>query len=136
MKNIIGDWKTVAILTFDEKTNQPIYAERAHFEPIEEKDIEYQFDCITRFCEDGTVLSLLPLPEGITEEMVLADGGEMFEGMLLLEKRENAWKEEEGKLWMDSGEYREVLGEVLSSFDELVFEGDTLVLTMCKLERI
>lgn len=133
MTNILGDWKTIAMLTYDENGGI-LWGDTAYYEAQDDDSTLKLFTVTTRFCEDGRCLNLMPLPEGFTEEMAKAEGLEMIEGKALIE--ETTWKEENGLFYIDSGQSREILGEALSSFDEIQFEGDTMVLPSMKLERI
>lgn len=119
MTNIIGDWKTLELSTYVEGEGF-VYKGEEYFASIGEEDMVKMFTVVSRFTEDNKCLALMPLPEGVTLEMVAEEGMEMVDGLLLIESKE--WKEEDGKLWLDSGEHREVAGEVLSPFDEMIIE--------------
>ena len=88
------------------------------------------FNTRVEFTEDGKVRSWMKLPAGVSEadiEAALA-AGELIacaDGMMCLEEKE--WKEENGAFLYNSGEYREMFGEVQSPWDELKLNDEGLL---------
>jgi hypothetical protein len=81
------------------------------------------FSMMIEFTEDHKVLWWRPLPAGVSEEMIqkALEAGEIAgvkDGMFSSGGKE--WKAVDGKYYYDTGEHREVFGEVQSSWDELV----------------
>ncbi|MBP5354768.1 MAG: hypothetical protein J6Y67_06500 [Lachnospiraceae bacterium] len=88
------------------------------------------FNTRVEFTEDGKVLNWMKAPEGVSEEEIQAAlaSGELTawkDGMMCLEAKE--WKEEDGKILYNSGEYREIFGEVKSPWDELSLNDEGLL---------
>lgn len=88
------------------------------------------YDFIYEFTKDGEILCWMKAPEDISEEDIkeAIESGEIkrySDGFLLVEEKK--WEEKEGKYFYDTGEYREILGEVKSSVDELVFDEEGLL---------
>ena len=84
----------------------------------------------TEFTEDGKVRSWMKLPEGVSEDQIQAAlaAGEIIaysDGYFCHEEKE--WKEEDGKLLYNSGEHREIFGEVKSPWDPLELNEDGLL---------
>ena len=88
------------------------------------------FSSRTEFTEDGKVLSWMKAPEGIPQEEIdaaLASGEikAFRDGYFCLEEKE--WKEENGEFFYNTGEYREMFGEVQSSWDKLQLNEEGLL---------
>lgn len=82
------------------------------------------------FTEDGKVRSWMKAPAGVTDEEIEAAlvAGELIgwkDGLMCLE--EKVWKEENGAFLYDTGEHREIFGEVKSSWDELALNDEGLL---------
>lgn len=100
------------------------------------------FDGIVEFTEDFKVKTWFKIPEGISEEELQqavesGEVGEISDGYFLDSKVKN-WKEEDGKFFYDTEQQRELLGEPISSWDELVPDANGLLDFggMMKLEKI
>lgn len=88
----------------------------------EKKETLMLFSAETEFCGGGTVKTWFPIPEGTSEEEIreaLKSGeiSEVKDGKMLAEEKK--WEEKDDGVYLDSGEYREALGERLSSLDKL-----------------
>ncbi len=99
------------------------------------------FDLITEFTADHRVVSWMKIPKDVTEDMIKAaqeagEIGEVRDGRFAAGEKE--WKSVGGKYYYDSGEHREVFGEIKSPWDELSFDDDGLLSfgEMMKLRRI
>ena len=99
------------------------------------------FELVTEFTADHRVVSWMKIPKNVTEDMIKAaqeagEIGEVRDGRFAAGSKE--WKSLGGKYYYDSGEHREVFGEVKSSWDELTFDEDGLLSfgEMMKLRRI
>lgn len=101
-------WKTVEELAADPET--------------ESFDLE-MLSTLIIFGEDGVVRTVIPLPEGVTQEEIdeAIESGECelyAPGFLTMEK--NPWKEENGKVFFDTGIEGEILGEKADSWTEVI----------------
>lgn len=111
-------------------------------EPEERADALQAFDTKVEFTPDHRVVTWMKLPADISEEELkeaieAGEIGEVKDGYFAAEEKE--WKEEDGKFLYDTGEYREMFGEVKSPWDEITFDEDGLMNFgdgMAKLERI
>ena len=88
------------------------------------------FSSRTEFTADGKVYMWMKAPEGVSEEEINAAiaAGEIFawkDGMMCLEEKE--WKEENGSIFYNTKEHREIFGEVKSPWDELKLNEDGLL---------
>lgn len=111
--------------------------------PEEEREEALQaFASQVEFTEDGRVMEWLPLPPGVPEEAVkeaLAAGQikGCRDGLICMGERE--WKEENGECLYNTGEHRELFGELLSPWDKLELDEDGLLpfgSGMMKLKKI
>ena len=131
--SLIGRWKIVEAIRFNEKF-EPEWA------PIEEiladEDLDPQdksmYSSVMDFTEDGRVLNLAPLPEGVSQEeideAVKAGQIELYDGYMKL--TEYNWKTENGKYYFDTHIKGEVLGEEVSSWMEiLIIDGKIEIMT-------
>ena len=79
----------------------------------------------TEFTADGKVRMWMKAPAGVSEEEINAAiaAGELIgwkDGLMCLEEKE--WKEENGTILYNTGEHREIFGEVKSPWDELALD--------------
>ena len=84
----------------------------------------------TEFTADGKVRMWMKAPAGVSEEEINAAiaAGELIgwkDGLMCLEEKE--WKEEDGTILYNTGEHREIFGEVKSPWDELKLNEDGLL---------
>ena len=89
------------------------------------------------FNGDGTVETLMPVPEDFTQEQraQLEDEGiKIRDGMAVVSVEQ--WKCEDGKNLYNIGISGEVLGEEVSSWTEINEVGDMIELALMRLERI
>ena len=91
------------------------------------------------FTEDGRVLNLAPLPDGVSQEeideAVKAGQIELYDGYMKL--TEYNWKTENGKNYLDTRIKGEVLGEEVSPWEEIsVVDGrmETMTVRVAKAE--
>jgi hypothetical protein len=100
------------------------------------------FDMSVEFTADHKVMQWMKIPDGVPEEMIkqALEAGEIAgvcDGYFARGAQE--WKCVDGKYYYDTGEHREVFGEVQSSWDELKFDEDGLMdfsSGMMKLKKI
>ncbi len=122
--NIVGKWNIAALMTFNEQSSGLEWrtAENIMADENAEDDMKRLLTASYIFKEDGKVLVIMPIPADASKEDVdeiLAEGEIKLydEHTMLLE--EKAWKEENGKLFFDTGEKGDVLGEEVSSWKEI-----------------
>ena len=136
----IGFWKLAEVMRFDENFNRS-------WQKVEDVMADESLDdsdknilaTVMELTPDGRLLLMMPLPEGVTQEQIdeaLASGElKLHEnGMMIYET--HPWKEEDGKLMYDTGTHAEVLGEVISSWDELAEEDGFLRMLMYRFVRM
>ena len=120
--SLVGRWKIVEAIRFNENFEhewvpiEEILADE-ELEP-EDKIMYYSF---MDFTEDGRVLNLAPLPDGVSQEeideAVKAGQIELYDGYMKL--TEYNWKTENGKNYLDTRIKGEFLGEEVSSWIEI-----------------
>ncbi len=135
--NVLGIWKIKASLCYDDdmkqswRTVEDLLAD----DSVEDKD---SYKSVFVFNEDGYLLSAVPTPDDMTkeevDEMVAAGEVEKFgDRYLVVEK--HRWKEEDGKIYYDSGTTGEFLGEEVSPWIEIAGTDEELEFLMYKLVR-
>lgn len=138
--NIVGTWKLYRMMSRDDELNIVWKTKDEMLASLEPgDDMAMILNSLTVFNEDGTVLSVAPIPDNVPKEMIDAAvaagevklyGGNMF----ILEQK--AWKEEDGKLMFDTGVKGEVFGEAVSTWVEIIeLEGGVIELPMRRLIR-
>lgn len=138
--NLIGKWSIVETMQFNEETER--------FEWVKVSDILAQEDVdedmvmllngIAIFEEDGNLVFLSPLPEGLSQEEIdeaVASGEvELRDGKMVTQQ--NHWKTEDGKNLADTGAEGEVLGEEVGPWEEIKeIDGNTIEMTMFRLRK-
>ena len=132
--SLVGRWKIVEAIRFNENFEQ-------EWVPVEtilaDEDLDPQdksmYSSVMDFTEDGRVLNLAPLPEGVSQEeideAVKAGQIELYDGYMKL--TEYNWKTENGKYYFDTHIKGEVLGEEVSSWAELkIVDGVIEIMTV------
>lgn len=131
--SLIGRWKIVEAMRFNDNFEK-------EWVPVEtilaDEDLDSQdkllYSSIMEFKDDGSVINLSPIPEGVSQEdideavksgqIVLCDG--------YMVQENSRWKNENGKDYYDTGMQGEVLGEEVSSWIEVpVVDGKIEILT-------
>ena len=131
--SLVGRWKIVEAIRFNENFEQ-------EWVPVEtilaDEDLDPQdksmYSSVMDFTEDGRVLNLAPLPEGVSQEeideAVKAGQIELYDGYIKL--AEYSWKTENGKYYFDTHIKGEVLGEEVSSWMEIpIIDGKIEIMT-------
>ena len=88
------------------------------------------FDSLFEFTADHIVNNLMPVPDGVSEEELreAVESGEVAgvkDGYIVLPA--NEWKAEDGRLYYNSGESRELFGDEQSPWDELTLDDEGLM---------
>ena len=106
------------------------------------KESMRSFDAFYEITEDHRIASWMKIPDGVPEEAIrqALESGEIKgvkDGYFSIEEKE--WKAVDGKYYYNSGEHRELFGEVQSPWDELTTDEDGLLdfgSGMIKLRRV
>ena len=130
--SFIGKWVFHSIATMDESDkfiylsaeeylNAPMpYIDETDEEAVKDeiKERKGMIGMQLKICEDGKMYSLLPLPEGVTQEEVDAavSAGHipLMDGMMT--EKPSAWEERDGEFWYDTGMEGEMFGEKADSW--------------------
>lgn len=131
--SLVGRWKIVEAIRFNENFEQ-------EWVPVEtilaDEDLDPQdksmYSSVMDFTEDGRVLNLAPLLDGVSQEeideAVKAGQIELYDGYMKL--TEYNWKTENGKYYFDTHIKGEVLGEEVSSWMEIpIIDGKIEIMT-------
>ena len=119
----IGKWEVSAALSFVDGKIKWVTREEAN--SIEDFDLSL-FSPIMEFAPDGTLNTLLFVPEEVREEAKKQGADIRENGYAVLES--TVWKEEDGKFYYDTGIQGEVLGEKVDSFAEISLLPDDCLL--------
>lgn len=119
--NLIGKWKTKEILRFSAENGMEwkTLDELAAMGEDEDSLSPYRNSLIV-FNEDGTMETLMPVPEDFTKEQIdalIAEGNEVRNGMAVIDKKK--WKTEDGKNLCNSDVEGEIFGEEVSPWAEI-----------------
>ena len=111
---------------------------RKHWSPDEAEHEEQQMmmlvNAIVDVNEDGKIYNYFPIPANTPQEELdkaIAQGYAKLapvEGYMCFDKPFD-WKEEDGVFKYDTREHRELMGEMLSSWDDLKFDGKTITMS-------
>ena len=127
--NIIGDWKIKKVLSFGDSGMCYKPAEEV---AAENPDMASLLGLILRFYEDGTYISMMPLPEGIdieeAKKEIAEKGGD---GPILIDDRYFAdkpkeWKEEDGVVKYNTGGNGTILDKPVDPWVPVEFDEDGL----------
>lgn len=137
MNNLIGKWRVNEIMMGDpdEGPKWKTVAELAN-DPNADEDFMMSTRTIIEISDDGTIYMMMPIPEDAKEEVDAAlEAGEcsLRDGLLVIETM--AWKEEDGKIFFDSGAEGELFGEKISPWVELKVDGDTVEMMSFRIVR-
>ena len=140
MINLIGKWNIVEAMQFNDEQGCMEWAKVEDFLAKEDVDRELAMlaKSIALFEEDGTMVFLTPLPEGVSQAevdaAVAAGKVKLRDGMMLTQQ--NHWKVENGKNMADTGAEGEVLGEKVGPWEEIKeVDGDTIELMFYRLRK-
>jgi len=140
MMNLIGKWSIVETMQFNEETER--------FEWVKVSDILAQEDVdadmvmllngIAIFEENGNLIFLSPLPEGLSQEeideAVAAGEVELRDGKMVTQQ--NHWKTEDGKNLADTGAEGEALGEEVGPWEEIKeIDNNTIEMSVFRLRK-
>ena len=136
---LIGKWKVREVMSFDLDSGMvwKTLDQLAASENADEDSIDKYRKTVMDFNGDGTVETLMPVPEDFTQEQraQLEDEGiKIRDGMAVISVEQ--WKCEDGKNLYNTGISGEVLGEEVSSWTEINEVGDMIEIALMRLERI
>lgn len=140
MINLIGKWNIVESMQFNDEKGCLDWAKIEDILAQEDVDREIAMlaKSIVLFEEDGNLVFLTPLPEGVSQEEIdeAVAAGEITlrDGMMITQQ--NHWKVENGKNMADTGVEGEVLGEKVGPWEELKeIDGNTIEMMMYRLRK-
>ena len=140
MINLIGKWNIVESMQFNDEKGCLDWAKIEDILAQEDVDREIAMlaKSIVLFEEDGNLVFLTPLPEGVSQEEIdeAVAAGEITlrDGMMITQQ--NHWKVENGKNMADTGVEGEVLGEKVGPWEELKeLDGNTIEMMMYRLRK-
>ena len=140
MINLTGKWNIVESIQFNDEKGCMEWAKVEDFLAKEDVDRELAMlaKSIVLFEEDGNLVFLTPLPEGVSQAevdaAVAAGKIKLSDGMMLTQQ--NHWKVENGKNMADTGAEGEVLGEKVGPWEEIKeVDGDTIELMFYRLRK-
>ena len=118
--NLIGKWKVKELPVYPEPCKTIFVAVEELPKYITDEDLlnDYmqQASFIYEFCEDGTVETMMPIPEEMMEK-AKEQGAKIKGNYGVIETTE--WKEEDGKIFYDTKIQGTVMDEPVSSFAEI-----------------
>jgi hypothetical protein len=123
MINLTGKWNIVESIQFNDEKGCMEWAKAEDILAKEDVDREIAMliKSIVLFEEDGNLVFLTPLPEGVSQAevdaAVAAGKIKLRDGMMLTQQ--NHWKVENGKNMADTGAEGEVLGEKVGPWEEI-----------------
>ena len=123
MINLTGKWNIVESIQFNDEKGCMEWAKAEDILAKEDVDREIAMliKSIVLFEEDGNLVFLTPLPEGVSQAevdaAVAAGKIKLRDGMMLTQQ--NHWKVENGKNMADTGAEGEVLGEKVGLWEEI-----------------
>ena len=118
--NIIGKWVVSSVLSFDGGDFKWLTEEEAS---LKEDFDARTFAMIMDFMPDGTVRTMMKIPDGMSQEKIdeaLEEGYERDGDCFVIKKEE--WKEEDGKILYNSGIQGQFSGEEVSPWAEITQE--------------
>lgn len=133
--NPVGKWKVKEVISFNEnfemvwKTIDDLAASASE---DDDNSVSVYQNSITVFNDNGTVETIMPIPEGATAEEL--EDVEIRDGMAVIDTKQ--WKNEDGKNLYNSEIQGEVLGEEVSPWIEIKEVGDMIELESIRLARI
>lgn len=141
MISLIGKWRIAQALQFDDKTNDMKWTKVEDILAGEDvdRDTIMMLNSIAEFDEDGRLLMLAPLPEGVSQKdidaAVAAGKIKLKDGRMYFEEKH--WKVEDGENYTDTMPEGEVLGEKVGPWEKVTeFEDGTIVFLTYRLARI
>jgi hypothetical protein len=140
MMNLLGKWRVAETMQFNDEKGKVEWVSIETILAKEEldKDMKMLLQTVVVFNEDGTIDFLCPLPEGVSQKEIdaaLAAGKlKLKDGMMLLDQKQ--WKNEDGKVFTNTGAEGEVLGEKVGPWEELkLLDDDKIEMMMYRLMR-
>ena len=136
---LIGKWQIAEIKQFDEEKGMVWAKTSDHIarEDVDEEILMFAKTAVV-FEEDGNLLFMSPIPEGVSQEeineAVAAGEIKIRDGLMITEEKH--WKVENGKYMTDTGAEGEVLGEKVGPWEELKqIDDNTIELMMFRLQK-
>ena len=135
MESIVGKYKTAKVYSMIGETRGVFPVEEVmesmKDDPMGLQEFKQTIEGYYEFTEDHRILEWYKIPEGCSEEEIQSarEAGEIADVRdgYFTDGDSKPWKEEDGKFWYDTKQHREMMGEILSSWDELKEEDGLIV---------
>ena len=141
MINLIGKWSIAQVLQFNDNSNQMEWTKSEDILSGEDvdRDTITLLNSIVEFEEDGRMLMLAPIPEGVSQDEIdeAVEAGQIHlkDGRMYFE--EQHWKVEGGVNYTDTMPEGEVLGEKVGPWEKVTeYEDGTITFLTYRLARI
>lgn len=138
--DLIGKWVVAETMQFNDEKYQMEWVSIDTILANDEldKDMKMLLQTVVVFNEDGTIDFFCPLPEGVSQEEIdaaLAAGQlRLKDGMMVMDQKQ--WRNEDGKVFTNTGAEGEVLGEKIGPWEELkMLDGDKIEMMLYRLKR-
>ena len=138
--NLIGKWQIAELMQFDDEKGM-VWTKVSDLINREDADDDtlMMAKTVALFEEDGNLVLLSPIPEGVSQEeideAVAAGEIQLRDGQMIT--GQNQWKVENGKFMADTGAEGEVLGEQVGPWEEIKeIDGNTIEMTMFRFQKV
>ena len=127
-----GLWEVCSAQVFDMNSMEMVWKTRDEAASLEDEMSKMLFATLFDFKEDG-VLGMLVKGPAVADvpkdelDAAVKVGKVVIEDGYCYISEEKSWKEEDGKILIDSGEKGEVFGEAINPWKEAAEEGNTLI---------
>lgn len=139
MINLIGKWQIVEMIQFGEEGTYWAKVSDLLTQEDFDDDMKMLVQSDVLFEEDGSLVFLSPLPEGVTQEEIdeAVSAGEITlrDGKMATDQKH--WKVEDGKNMADTGGEGEVFGEKVGPWEEIKeLDDHTIELMLFRLTKV
>ncbi len=118
--DIIGTWKVNKVCQMGDDAFE--WRTREEVRDVEPEEVDEMFRMMMVFEEGGKAVSVMPVPEGVSQEEIdeaVAEGEIKIYGDGLLALEESEWREEDGKVFYKTTVHGEIFGEEVDPWTEL-----------------
>jgi len=139
MINLIGKWQIVEMFQFGEEGTYWAKVSDLLTQEDFDEDMKMLVKSDVLFEEDGNLVFLSPLPEGVSQEEIdeAVSAGEITlrDGKMVTDQKH--WKVEGGKNMADTGGEGEVFGEKVGPWEEIKeLDDHTIELMLFRLSKV
>ena len=127
-----GLWEVCSAQTFDMNEMAMVWKTKEEAAGIDDDMIKMVFSTLFDFKDDGVLGMMIkgPAADSVPKDELdaaVAAGKVVVEDGFCYICEEKGWKEEDGKVFIDSKESGEVFGEAINPWKEVIEEGNTLI---------